>query len=66
MKFGDILKYDPKREGELAWRFMFIRQDFLRSYPQVLVVAIEPDDDIWVPGESIVVAGINELVPAHD
>ena len=70
MKFGDILKYPESSE----WRFMFLNR-YHRARPlslpsdeyiNVLVVQIEPDDDLWIAGETILAAGINELVPAHD
>jgi hypothetical protein len=65
MKYGDILKY---REGETTWRFMFIAQHQYRDFEfhKVLVLTIEPDDDEWTPGETILTSGINEMVLVDD
>lgn len=64
LRFGDVLRYGPDQDSMelLAWRFMFIATH--RGFNQVLVLAIEPDDDQWVPAETIISAGINELVLA--
>lgn len=69
MKFGDILKYNPltQPEGELAWRFMYITGNTpplgFSRYLRVLVVVTDPEDDLWIAGETIIAAGVNELVP---
>jgi hypothetical protein len=64
-EFGDILKYGPDQDpnDHYLWRFMFICLDNRFDTWQTLVLAIEPDDDLWVPGETIIFAGINELIP---
>lgn len=65
-EFGDILKYGPLEDpnDHYKWRFMHLLTE--AGCNRVLVLAIEPDDDIWIAGETIVAAGINELVLAND
>lgn len=59
-RYGDVLRYH-NQPGAEDCRFMFLRADD-RSY-QVLVIATAPEDDLWVPGETIIHAGLDELVP---
>lgn len=65
-QFGDILKYRDRDTSD--YRFMFINTQKFTGWTgrRILVLHTARDDDQWVAGETILSAGINEMVLADE
>jgi hypothetical protein len=64
MKYGDILRYPKKDDPGADWLFMFIvaESHLGYDYHRVQCIKVHWQDDQWEPG-TIILAGVNELVP---
>lgn len=68
-KFGDLMRYSKDQDpaDPASWVFMFIAPRYWgkERYNEVVVIRVDPLDDLWVPGY-ILTAGINEMVPLDE